>query len=91
MPSGITMATLGDTVVLQCIVDAYPAPKMMFWRDPKGREAVIQSGKYSTNIIESKTVIPYINEYYMFSLGNIFEIERKIRIKVEIYFRSNNS
>ncbi|XKL66935.1 hypothetical protein PGB90_010355 [Kerria lacca] len=55
MPSGITMATLGDTVVLQCIVDAYPAPKMMFWRDPKGREAVIQSGKYSTNIIESKT------------------------------------
>lgn len=56
MPSGITIATLGDTVILQCTVDSYPAPKMMFWRDPKGREAVIEGGKYSTNTVEWKTV-----------------------------------
>ncbi|XP_018897907.2 Ig-like and fibronectin type-III domain-containing protein 1 isoform X1 [Bemisia tabaci] len=44
--SGITMAALGEEVVLQCIVEAYPEPKMMFWRDPKGRVPVILSGKY---------------------------------------------
>lgn len=56
-PSGITMATLGDTVVLQCAVDSYPAPKMMFWRDPKGREAVIEGGKYTTTFVESPVSI----------------------------------
>lgn len=66
MPSGITIATLGDTVILQCTVDSYPAPKMMFWRDPKGREAVIEGGKYSTNIVEWKTVRCFNDFYYYF-------------------------
>lgn len=56
IPSGITMATLGDNVVLECAVDAQPEPKMMFWRDPNGRVPVIQSGKYSVDIIYSKDV-----------------------------------
>ncbi|XP_065215789.1 Ig-like and fibronectin type-III domain-containing protein 1 isoform X2 [Planococcus citri] len=54
IPSGITMATLGDNVALECAVDAQPEPKMMFWRDPNGRVPVIQGGKYSVDITYSK-------------------------------------
>jgi len=54
--SGITMAAQGDSVVLECTVDAYPEPKMMFWRDHSGRVPVIQGGKYDINIHPSKDV-----------------------------------
>ncbi|RZF43428.1 hypothetical protein LSTR_LSTR001689 [Laodelphax striatellus] len=40
--SGITMAAHGDTVSLECIVDAHPEPKMMFWRDYSMRVPVIR-------------------------------------------------
>lgn len=52
--SKITMANLGDTVTLECMVDAHPEPKMMFWRDAQGRTPVIQSGKHDVNVIRSK-------------------------------------
>lgn len=50
------MAALGEEVVLQCIVEAYPEPKMMFWRDPKGRVPVILSGKYEISTQAVKDV-----------------------------------
>ncbi|XP_060866861.1 Ig-like and fibronectin type-III domain-containing protein 1 [Metopolophium dirhodum] len=52
--SKITMANLGDTVTLECMVDAHPEPKTMFWRDAQGRTPVIQSGKHNVNVIRSK-------------------------------------
>lgn len=52
--SGITMVAQGDPVVLECMVDAYPEPKMMFWRDHSGRVPVIQGGKYDINIQPAK-------------------------------------
>ncbi|XP_049803084.1 Ig-like and fibronectin type-III domain-containing protein 1 isoform X1 [Schistocerca nitens] len=48
--SGITMAGLGDSVVLECTIDAHPEPKTMFWRDHSGRVPVIQGGKYNINV-----------------------------------------
>ncbi|KDR18237.1 Ig-like and fibronectin type-III domain-containing protein 1 [Zootermopsis nevadensis] len=52
--SGITMASHGDSVVLECTVGAYPDPKMIFWRDQSGRVPVIQGGKYDINIQPAK-------------------------------------
>ncbi|XP_050529397.1 Ig-like and fibronectin type-III domain-containing protein 1 isoform X2 [Daktulosphaira vitifoliae] len=52
--SKITMASLGDTVTLECMVDAHPEPKMLFWRDAQGRKPVIQSSKHDVNVIRSK-------------------------------------
>ncbi|KAK9739714.1 Fibronectin type III domain [Popillia japonica] len=48
--SGITMAAFGDTVILECKVDAHPEPKMIFWRNHEERKAVIQGGKYDISI-----------------------------------------
>ncbi|KAJ8984657.1 hypothetical protein NQ317_015748 [Molorchus minor] len=44
--SGITMTTIGDSVTLECRVEAHPEPKMMFWRNHEDRTPVIQGGKY---------------------------------------------
>ncbi|CAH1112848.1 unnamed protein product [Psylliodes chrysocephalus] len=44
--SGITMTTLGDSVTLECKVEAQPEPKMIFWRNHEDRTPVIQGGKY---------------------------------------------
>lgn len=52
--SGITMAKLGDSVTLECVVDAYPEPKLFFWRDPDGRKPVIVGGKYAISFVPSK-------------------------------------
>lgn len=54
--SGITMAALGDSVILECRVDAHPEPKMVFWRDPVGRVPVIQGGKYDIKLKPVKDV-----------------------------------
>ncbi|GJQ83686.1 hypothetical protein Trydic_g14393 [Trypoxylus dichotomus] len=48
--SRITMATFGDTITLECKVDAYPEPKMIFWKNHEERKAVIQGGKYDVSI-----------------------------------------
>lgn len=40
------MATIGDSVTLECKVDAYPEPKMLFWRSHEERTPVIQGGRY---------------------------------------------
>lgn len=45
-PGGITMATLGDSISLECRVDSHPEPKMIFWRNHEERTPVIQGGKY---------------------------------------------
>lgn len=47
--SGITMAALGDSVTLECKVDAHPAPKMFFWKNHEERKPVIQGGKYDVS------------------------------------------
>ena len=44
--SGITMAAFGDSVTLECRVDAHPEPKMIFWKNHEERRPVIQGGKY---------------------------------------------
>lgn len=40
------MTTLGDSVTLECKVEAQPEPKMIFWRSHEERTPVIQGGKY---------------------------------------------
>lgn len=52
--SGITMAAHGDSVTLECVVDAHPEPKMMFWRDYTNRIPVIQGAKYDVSITPTK-------------------------------------
>ncbi|KAG8229762.1 hypothetical protein J437_LFUL007060 [Ladona fulva] len=52
--SGVTMAAKGDSVMLQCHVDSYPEPKMIFWRDLNGRIPVIHGGKHEINIEREK-------------------------------------
>ncbi|KAG8287269.1 hypothetical protein J6590_042606 [Homalodisca vitripennis] len=52
--SGITMAAYGDSVVLECVVDAHPEPKMLFWRDYANRVPVIQGAKYDVSIAPTK-------------------------------------
>lgn len=54
--AGITIATHGDTVSLECLVDAHPEPKMMFWRDHMGRVPVIQGGQHDIQINPVKDV-----------------------------------
>ncbi|KAK4873942.1 hypothetical protein RN001_013302 [Aquatica leii] len=44
--TGVTFAALGDTVKLECKVDAHPEPKMLFWKNHEERTPVIQGGKY---------------------------------------------
>ncbi|KAK6628150.1 hypothetical protein RUM43_001962 [Polyplax serrata] len=52
--SGITIASQGETVLLQCQVDAHPEPKMLFWRDHSGRVPVIQGGRHSIRITKNE-------------------------------------
>lgn len=44
------MAHMGDSVTLECRVDAEPEPKMIFWRNHEDRTPVIQGGKYDISI-----------------------------------------
>nr|CAD7440282.1 unnamed protein product [Timema bartmani] len=64
-PSGITMAALGDSVVLECQVDAHPEPKMLFWRDQNGRVPVIQGGKYDINNMKAKDLLLGPGQVYL--------------------------
>ncbi|XP_019771440.1 Ig-like and fibronectin type-III domain-containing protein 2 isoform X3 [Dendroctonus ponderosae] len=52
--SGITMATIGDSVTLECRVEATPEPKMIFWRNHEDRTPVVQGGKYDIEILKAK-------------------------------------
>ncbi|XP_060521519.1 Ig-like and fibronectin type-III domain-containing protein 2 isoform X2 [Cylas formicarius] len=52
--SGITMATIGDSVVLECKVEATPEPKLIFWKNYEDRMPVIQGGKYDVSISKAK-------------------------------------
>ncbi|XP_050504317.1 Ig-like and fibronectin type-III domain-containing protein 2 isoform X1 [Diabrotica virgifera virgifera] len=60
--SGITMTTLGDSVTLECKVEAQPEPKMIFWRNHEDRTPVIQGGKYD---ITAKPVKDEDDKYIM--------------------------
>ncbi|XP_062560024.1 Ig-like and fibronectin type-III domain-containing protein 1 [Armigeres subalbatus] len=48
--SGITVASVGESVDLKCTVRARPIPKTMFWRDHDGRVPVIQGGNYAMSM-----------------------------------------
>ncbi|XP_054267567.1 Ig-like and fibronectin type-III domain-containing protein 1 [Macrosteles quadrilineatus] len=52
--SGIRMAAPGESVTLECLLDAHPEPKMLFWRDYANRVPVIQGSKYDVNISPMK-------------------------------------
>lgn len=58
--SGITMAAYGDSVTLECGVDAHPEPKMLFWRDYANRVPVIQGSKYDVSIVPAKDVSSHL-------------------------------
>ncbi|XP_057659770.1 Ig-like and fibronectin type-III domain-containing protein 1 isoform X1 [Diorhabda carinulata] len=60
--SGITMTTLGDSVTLECKVEAQPEPKMIFWRNHEDRTPVIQGGKYD---ISTKQIRDEDDKYLM--------------------------
>ncbi|XP_025837036.1 Ig-like and fibronectin type-III domain-containing protein 1 [Agrilus planipennis] len=70
--SGITMAAIGDTVTLECKVDAHPKPKMVFWRNYDQREPVIHGGKYEikTNQIKDEED-KYIMQLTIHSIGDV--------------------
>lgn len=55
------MAAHGDSVTLECVVDAHPEPKMMFWRDYTNRIPVIQGSKYDVFITSASDVSLTIN------------------------------
>ncbi|XP_039449778.1 Ig-like and fibronectin type-III domain-containing protein 1 isoform X2 [Culex pipiens pallens] len=48
--SGITVASVGESVDLKCTVRARPIPKTMFWRDHDGRIPVIQGGNFDMSM-----------------------------------------
>ncbi|KAK7792924.1 hypothetical protein R5R35_008001 [Gryllus longicercus] len=52
--SVITMAAPGDSVALECRVEAQPEPKMVFWKDHNGRIPVIQGGRYDIAVFSDK-------------------------------------
>lgn len=56
------MTTLGDSVTLECKVEAQPEPKMIFWRSHEDRTPVIQGGKYD---ITTKPVKDEEDKYIM--------------------------
>ncbi|XP_074034870.1 Ig-like and fibronectin type-III domain-containing protein 2 isoform X1 [Leptinotarsa decemlineata] len=60
--SGITMTTLGDSVTLECKVEAQPEPKMIFWRNHEERSPVIQGGKYD---ISTRPMKDEVDKYVM--------------------------
>ncbi|XP_045774641.1 Ig-like and fibronectin type-III domain-containing protein 2 isoform X1 [Maniola jurtina] len=49
--SGITMAAAGDSVILECRVEALPKPTVAFWRDPNGRISVIDGPNYTIQLV----------------------------------------
>ncbi|XP_068617615.1 Ig-like and fibronectin type-III domain-containing protein 2 [Battus philenor] len=49
--SGITMAAAGDSVILECRVEALPKPTIAFWRDPNGRTPVIDGPNYTIQLL----------------------------------------
>lgn len=50
------MAVLGDTVDLECTVEAQPEPKMLFWKDASGWMPVIQGGQYNIHVNKVRDV-----------------------------------
>lgn len=64
--SGITMAAAGDSVILECRVEALPKPSVAFWRDPNGRTPVIDGPNYNIQLVPDPEVStqhtqPFIN------------------------------
>lgn len=60
------MAAAGDSVILECRVEALPKPTIAFWRDPNGRTPVIDGPNYSIQLIpdaEVRYIYTQINLY----------------------------
>lgn len=49
--AGIQVASIGDSVVLKCMIKSKPIPRTMFWKDHDGRIPVIQSGNYDMTMM----------------------------------------
>nr|XP_022900341.1 Ig-like and fibronectin type-III domain-containing protein 2 [Onthophagus taurus] len=73
--SGITMAAYGDTVLLECKVDAHPEPKMIFWQDHEDRKPVIQGGKYDILINKAKDKIDNFKYIMQLTIKNIVDTD----------------
>ena len=50
------MSPLGDSVVLECEVDAFPEPAMHWNRNPDAGSPIIHGGKYAVEKITSPNV-----------------------------------
>jgi hypothetical protein len=50
------MAAAGDSVILECRVEALPKPTVAFWRDPNGRTPVIEGPNYSIQLLQDPEV-----------------------------------
>ncbi|KAK7081529.1 hypothetical protein SK128_028299, partial [Halocaridina rubra] len=52
----------GETATLECIVNAWPEPSLVWWRDAEGRVPVIHGGSYS---IATDSRLSFEGEYVM--------------------------
>lgn len=50
------MAAAGDSVTLECRVEALPKPTIAFWKDPNGRDPVIDGPKYTIQLLADPEV-----------------------------------
>lgn len=55
-------ATEGGPATMECYVNAWPEPSLVWWRDPDGRVPVIHGGNYN---IDTKERIPGEGQYLM--------------------------
>lgn len=47
---GITVANIGETVDLKCMVRSVPQPKIMFWRDKDGKIPILSKGNFEISL-----------------------------------------
>lgn len=55
------MAAAGDSVILECRVEALPKPTIAFWRDANGRTPVIDGPNYTIQLLSD----PEVNMIYI--------------------------
>lgn len=102
--SGITMATIGDSVTLECKVEATPEPKMIFWRNHEDRTPVIQGGKYDIQITKARddeyryimhlTIkqisLVDVGEYYCHAENAFGSMTQPVSVRIRNVATSNN-
>ncbi|XP_055528945.1 Ig-like and fibronectin type-III domain-containing protein 1 [Wyeomyia smithii] len=94
--SGITIASVGESVDLKCTVRARPIPKTMFWRDHDGRVPVIQGGNfgmamrndvddnslYTMTLTISKLTAQEVGEYFCHAENALGSSTRAVSVRI---------